>query len=121
MSRYSGTLDLPVALALLAAAGKLRADRIAAVVAVGGLDPCAADEKAGVRCIGGRGTTAFAHAAQTRGLRLIVAEDQRAAASAECHETTGSAALDGRRQIESEDLAEADRILTAAGGSPPTR
>ncbi len=91
---HAGTLDLPIALALLAAAGKLPVDRIAAVVAVGGLDPYAADERAGVRCIGGRGTTAIAHAAQTRGFRLIVAEDQVAAASVECPETTGAGTLD---------------------------
>ena len=92
--RYSGTLDLPIALAVLAAAGKFPADRIAAVVAVGGLAPCAADARAGVRCIGGCGTTAVAHAAQTRGLRLIVAEDQVPAASAECRETTGAGTLE---------------------------
>ena len=91
---HAGTLDLPIALALLAAAGKLPADRLAAVVAVGGLDPYAADERAGVRCIGGRGTTAIAHTAQTRGLRLIIAADQAAAASVECRETTGAGTLD---------------------------
>ena len=93
-SHYSGTLELPIALALLAVAGKVPADRIADTVAVGGLDPFAADERAGVRCIGARGTTAIAHAAQTRGLRLIVPEDQAAAACAECHETTGATTLD---------------------------
>ena len=36
--RYSGTLDLPIALALLAVAGRLPADRLAGIVAVGGLD-----------------------------------------------------------------------------------
>ena len=92
--RYSGTLELPIALALLAAAGKLPVDRIAGLVAVGGLDPYAAIESAGVRCIGAGGTTAIAHAAETRGLRLIVAEDQAAAARAECRETTGAATLD---------------------------
>ena len=91
---HAGTLDLPIALALLAKAGKLPADRMAAVVAVGGLDPYAADERAGVRCIGVRGTTAIAHAAQRRGLRLIVAADQVAAAGVECHETTGAGTLD---------------------------
>ncbi len=55
-------------------------------MAVGGLDPFAANESAGVRCIGAGGTTAIAHAAQMRGLRLIVAEDQAAAASIECGE-----------------------------------
>ncbi len=85
--RYSGTLDLPIALALLAVAGRLPADRLAGIVAVGGLDPYAAIESAGVRCIGAGGTTAIAHAAAARGLRLIVAEDQAAAASAECPET----------------------------------
>ncbi len=95
--RYSGTLDLPIALALLAVTGKLPADRIAHAVAVGGLDPFAADEKAGVRCIGIGGiggTTAIAHAAETRGLRLIVAEDQAAAAGVECRETTSASTLD---------------------------
>ena len=92
--QYSGTLELPVALALLAVTGKLPADRIAGIVAVGGLDPYAANESAGVRCIGAGGTTAIAHAAETRGLRLIVAEDQTAAARAECRETTGAATLD---------------------------
>ena len=92
--RYSGTLELPIALALLAATGKLPADRIAGIVAVGGLDPFAANERAGVRCIGGGGTTAIAHAAETRELRLIVAEDQTAAACAECRETTGATTLD---------------------------
>ena len=91
--RYSGTLDLPVALALLAVAGKLPADRIAAIVAVGGLDPYAAVDSAGVRCIGAGGTTVIAHAAEARGLRLIVAEDQAAAARAECRETTGAVTL----------------------------
>ena len=92
--RYSGTLELPIALALLAVTGKLPADRIAGIVAVGGLDPYTANERAGVRCIGGGGTTAIAHAAETRGLRLIVAEDQAAAAYAECRETTGATTLD---------------------------
>ena len=92
--QYSGTLELPIALALLVVAGKLPADRIAGTVAVGGLDPFAANESAGVRCIGGLGTTAIAHAARTRGLRLIVAEDQVAAACAECRETTPAATLD---------------------------
>ena len=92
--RYSGTLDLPIALALLGVAGKLPVDRIAGVVAVGGLDPFAANERAGVRCIGTDGTTAIAHAAQARSLRLIVAEDQAAAAGAECRETTGAATLE---------------------------
>ena len=92
--RYSGTLDLPVALALLAVAGKLPADRLAGIVAAGSLDPFAANERAGVRCIGADGTTAIAHAAQTRGLRLIVAEDQAAAACAECRETTPATTLD---------------------------
>ena len=92
--RYSGTPDLPVALALLAVAGKLPADRLAGIVAVGSLDPFAANERAGVRCIGAGGTTAIAHAAQTRGLRLIVAEDQAAAACAECRETTPATTLD---------------------------
>ena len=85
--RYSGTLELPVALALLAVAGKLPVNRLAGIVAVGGLDPFAANERAGVRCIGAGGTTAIAHAAETRGLRLIVAEDQAAAARVECRET----------------------------------
>ena len=92
--RYSSTLDLPIALALLAMTGKLPADRIADAVAVGGLDPFASDKKAGVRCIGAGGTTAIAHAAETRGLRLIVAEDQAAAARVECHETTSASTLD---------------------------
>ena len=92
--RYSGTLELPIALALLAVTGKLPADRIAGLVAVGGLDPYAANESADVRCVGAGGTTTIAHAAQARGLRLIVAEDQAAAARAECHETTGAATLD---------------------------
>ena len=92
--QYSCTLDLPIALALLVVAGKLPADRVADTVAVGGLDPFAANESAGVRCIGGLGTTAIAHAARTRGLRLIVTEDQVAAACAECRETTPAATLD---------------------------
>ena len=92
--QYSGTLELPIALALLGVAGRLPSDRLAGAVAVGGLDPYAANGRAGVRCIGGRGTTAIAHAAQTRGLRLIVAEDQAAAACVECSETTGAATLD---------------------------
>ena len=92
--RYSGTLELPIALALLAVAGRLPTDRIAGIVAVGGLDPFAANERAGVRCISAGGTTAIAHAAETRGLRLIVAEDQAAAACVECRETTGAATLD---------------------------
>ncbi len=92
--QYSGTLELPIALALLAAAGKLPADRIASIVAVGGLDPYAANESAGVRCIGAGGTTAIAHAAQARGLRLIVAEDQAAAARTECRETIGAMTLE---------------------------
>ena len=92
--QYSGTLELPIALALLVVAGKLPTDRVAGTVAVGGLDPFAANESAGVRCIGAGGTTAIAHAAQTRGLRLIVAEDQAAAACAECRETTPATTLD---------------------------
>ena len=92
--RYSGTLELPIALALLGMTGKLPVDRLAGAVAVGGLDPYTANERAGVRCIGAGGTTAIAHAVQTRGLRLIVAEDQAAAACVECHETTGAATLD---------------------------
>ena len=92
--RYSSTLDLPIALALLAMAGKFPADRIAGSVAVGGLDPFAANESAGVRCVGAGGTTSIAHAAQTRGLRLIVAEDQAAAACVECPETTGAMTLE---------------------------
>ncbi len=73
---------------------KLPADRIAGLVAVGGLDPYAANESAGVRCVGAGGTTAIAHAAETRGLRLIVAEDQAAAARVECRETTGAVTLE---------------------------
>ena len=92
--RYSGTLELPIALALLAMAGKLPADRLAGAVAVAGLDPFTANERAGVRCIGARGTTAIAHAVQARGLRLIVAEDQAAAACVECPETTGAMTLE---------------------------
>ena len=92
--QYSGTLDLPIALALLAVAGKLPVDRITGSAAVGGLDPFAANESAGVRCIGAGGTTAIAHAAETRGLRLIVAEDQAAAARVECRDTIGPATLD---------------------------
>ena len=92
--QYSGTLELPISLALLAAAGKLPVDRITGIVAVGGLDPFAANERAGVRCIGAGGTTAIAHAAETRGLRLIVAEDQAAAACVECRETTGATTLE---------------------------
>ena len=92
--RYSGTLELPIALALLAMTGKLPADRIAGAVAVGGLDPYAASERADVRCIAASGTTAIAHAAETRGLRLIVSEDQAAAARVECRETTGAVTLD---------------------------
>ena len=92
--RYSGMLDLPIALALLGMTGRLPVDRLACVVAVGGLDPYAADERAGVRCIGAGGTTAIAHAAETRGLPLIVAEDQAAAACAECRETTAATTLD---------------------------
>ena len=92
--QYSGTLDLPVALALLGMAGKFPADRIAGTVAVGGLDPFAANERAGVRCISGLGTTAIAHAVHSRGLRLIVPEDQAAAARAECRETTVATTLD---------------------------
>ena len=92
--RYSGTLELPVALALLAMTGKLPVDRLAGAVAVGGLDPFAANERAGVRCIGAGGTTAIAHAAETRGLRLIVAEDQAAAACVECRGTTGAMTLE---------------------------
>ena len=92
--QYSGTLDLPIALALLVVAGKLPTDRVAGTVAVGGLDPFAANERAGVRCIGAGGTTAIAHTAQARGLRLIVAEDQAAAACAECRETTPATTLD---------------------------
>ena len=92
--QYSDTLDLPIALALLAAAGRLPADRLAGTVAVGGLNPFAAIESADVRCIGSRGTTAIAHAAAARGLRLIVAEDQAAAARTECRETTSAATLE---------------------------
>ena len=92
--RYSGTLELPIALALLGMTGKLPVDRIAGIVAVGGLDPYTANESAGVRCISAGGTTAIAHAAETRGLRLIVPEDQAAAACVECRETTGAATLD---------------------------
>ncbi len=92
--RYAGTLDLPIALVLLGAAGKLPADPLAGIVAVGGLDPFGVNENAGVRCIGAGGTTAVAHAAQTRGLRLIVAEDQAAAAHVECSQTIGAATLD---------------------------
>ena len=85
--RYSGTLELPIALALLGMTGRLPADRITGIVAVGGLDPFAANERAGVRCTSAGGTTAIAHAAETRGLRLFVAEDQTAAAGVECRET----------------------------------
>ena len=92
--RYSGTLELPIALALLGMTGRLQVDRIAGTVAVGGLDPCTANEKVGVRCIGAGGTTAIAHAAHSRGLRLIVAEDQAAAACVECRETTSAATLE---------------------------
>ena len=92
--QYSGALELPIALAVLTVTGKLPANRIAAVVAVGGLDPGAANERAGVRCIGGRGTTAIAHAVHLRGLRLIVAADQAAAARAECRETIGAVTLE---------------------------
>ena len=69
-------------------------DRIAGLVAVGGLDPYAANERIGVRCVSAGGTTAIAHAAQARGLPLIVAEDQAAAAGAECPETTSAATLE---------------------------
>ena len=79
---------------MLAAAGKLPVDRLAGTVAVGGLDLYAATERAGVRCIGAGGTTAIAHAAQTRGLRLIVAEDYAAAACVDCRETTVAATLE---------------------------
>ena len=92
--RYSGTLELPIALALLGMTSKLPVDQLAGIVAVGGLDPYTATESAGVRCIGAGGTTAIAHAVQTRDLRLIVAEDQAAAACVECHETTGAVTLD---------------------------
>ena len=92
--RYSGTLDLPIALALLGMTGKLALDGIAGIVAVGGLDPYTPIESVGVRCIGAGGTTAIAHAVQARGLRLIVAEDQAAAACAECRETTGAMTLE---------------------------
>ena len=92
--RYSGTLDLPISLALLGMTGRLPADRLAGVVAVGGLDPSTASERAGVRCIGAGGTTAIAHAAHSRGLPLIVAEDQAAAACIECRETTTAATLE---------------------------
>ena len=92
--RYSGTLELPIALALLAVTGKLPADRIAGAVAVGGLDPYTANERAGVRRISAGGTTAIAHTAETRDLRLIVAEDQAAAAFAQCSETIGATTLD---------------------------
>ena len=92
--RYSGTLDLPIALAVLSVAGKLPVDRIADVVAVGGLAPYGANERAGVRCTGAGGTTAIAHAAEARGLGLIVAEDQAAAASIECRRTTAAVTLE---------------------------
>ena len=92
--RYAGTLELPIALALLAMAGRFPADRLAGTVAIGGLDPFAANQRAGVRCIGALGTTAIAHAVQARGLRLIVAEDQAAAACVECPETTGAMTLE---------------------------
>ena len=92
--RYSGTLELPIALALLGMTNKLPVDRLAGIVAVGGLDPYTANESAGVRCIGAGGTTAIAHAVHSRGLRLIVAEDQAAAARVECRETTGATTLD---------------------------
>ena len=92
--QYSGTLELPIALALLGMTGKLPVDRIAGIVAVGGLDPYTANESAGVRCISASGTTAIAHAAETRGLRLIVPEDQAAAACVECRETTGATTLE---------------------------
>ena len=92
--RYSGTLDLPISLALLGMTGRLPADRLAGVVAVGGLDPSTASEGAGVRCIGAGGTTAIAHAVHSRGLPLIVAEDQAAAACVECRETTSAATLE---------------------------
>ena len=64
--RYSGTLELPIALALLGMTNKLPVDRLAGIVAVGGLDPYTATESAGVRCIGAGGTTAIAHAVRTR-------------------------------------------------------
>ena len=92
--RYAGTIELPITLALLAAAGKLSADRIAGMVAVGSLEPFATDGNAGVLCIGAGATTAIAHAAETRGLRLIVAADQAAAACAECREPICAATLD---------------------------
>ncbi len=75
-------------------AAKLPVDRLAGIVAVGGLDPYAANERAGVRCIGAGGATAIAHVAETRGLRLIVPEDQAAAACVDCRETTGAGTLD---------------------------
>ena len=92
--QYLGTLELPIALALLAMAGKFPADRLAGTVAAGGLDAFAANKRAGVRCIAALGTTAIAHAVQARGLRLIVAEDQAAAACVECPETTGAMTLE---------------------------
>lgn len=92
--RYSGTLELPIALALLAVADKLPVDRIADVVAVGGLAPYGANDGAGVRCTGAGGTTAIAHAAEARGFGLIVAEDQAAAARIECRRTTAAVTLE---------------------------
>ena len=89
-----GTLELPIALTLLAVAGKLPAVRIAGTVAGGGLDPFAANENAGVRCISAGGTTAIAHTVRARGMRLIVAEDQAAAACVECRETTPATTLE---------------------------
>ena len=55
--QYSGTLDLPISLALLAVTGKLPVDRIAGAVAVGGLDPYAAIKNVGVR-VGRAGASA---------------------------------------------------------------
>ena len=87
-ARFIRSVEIPMALAALAAHRHVPPDRFAQTVAVGGLDPYGPAREE-TPCIPARGITAIAEAARRRTLALVVPWENAAAALSECTTTTG--------------------------------
>ena len=88
-ARFIRSIEIPLALAALAAHRNVPPHRFEKTVAVGGLDPYRPAREE-TPCIPARGITAIAETVRRRTLALVVPWENAAAALSECASTTGA-------------------------------